>query len=84
MHNEDPDLHPAGNGNLSKAVRKDSVASCFTKTSLGAAIGPRVSRGEARRGGKSSGEPRTGPRSVGRGLRVRRGKGTGGLDQKSQ
>lgn len=46
MHNEDPDLHPAGNGNLSKAVRKDSVASCFTKTSLGAAIGPRVSRGK--------------------------------------
>lgn len=37
MHNEDPDLHPAGNGNLSKVVRNDSVALCFTKTSLGAA-----------------------------------------------
>lgn len=58
MHNEDPDLHPAGNGNLSKVVRNDSVALCFTKTSLGAAIGiscvagqdrtKRVSRGKAR------------------------------------
>lgn len=36
------------------------------------------------RADKSSGEPGTGPRSVGRGLRVRRGKGTSRLDQKSQ
>lgn len=105
MHKEDPDLHPAGNGNLSKVVRNDSVALYFTKTSLGAApsslevssktggreaigllcvAGQVGQRGSKMRADKSSEEPRTGPRSVGRGLRVRGGKSTSRLDQKSQ